>query len=316
MVVTVEDLVVEYTSGDYVVRPIDKLDLQADAGQLVLLLGASGCGKTTLLSVLAAILKPTSGRVRVGGSDVVGLGGSDLTEYRRRGVGIVFQAFNLVPSLNAIQNVGAPFRAAGGSRSAARRRASELLDRVGLAERADHQPHRLSGGQQQRVAIARALVNDPPVLLADEPTAHLDYVQVDGVLSLIRDLVAEGRTILVATHDERMIPLADQVVHLTPRETVAPEAPILDLASGELLFEQGAVSDFVYTVEDGQIVLFRPLVDGREEVIGTVEPGQYFGEIGPTLGLRRSASARAAVPTRLSALSLADFRARVQAESS
>jgi putative ABC transport system ATP-binding protein len=123
MVVTVEDLVVEYTSGDYVVRPIDKLDLPADAGQLVLLLGASGCGKTTLLSVLAAILKPTSGRVRVGGSDVVGLGGSDLTEYRRRGVGIVFQAFNLVPSLNAIQNVGAPFRAAGGSRSAARRRA-------------------------------------------------------------------------------------------------------------------------------------------------------------------------------------------------
>ena len=152
----VRDLVIEYSSGGYPVRPIDRLSLDAGGGELVLLLGASGCGKTTLLSVLAAILTPTSGSVSVAGTDVTALRGASLTDYRRKTVGVVFQAFNLVPSLTALENVMVPLRAAGdGGASAARDRAVELLERVDLGHRLQHRPSGLSGGQQQRVAIAR-----------------------------------------------------------------------------------------------------------------------------------------------------------------
>jgi putative ABC transport system ATP-binding protein len=310
--VSVRDLVVEYPAGDYFVRPLDGFGLEVDAGQLVLLLGASGCGKTTLLSVLAGILRPTSGSVSVNGVDVPALNGAELRNYRRRVVGIVFQAFNLVPSLSALQNVEAPCRAAGVSRSDARRRATELLERVGLADRSHHLPHRLSGGQQQRVAIARALVNDPTVVLADEPTAHLDYVQVDEVLTLVRSLVSDGRTVIVSTHDERMVALADRVVELSARATATPVSPTHELEPGELLFEQGAPSDFVYMVEEGEVTLSRALIDGNEQFLAQIGPGRYFGEIGPTLGLRRSATARAATRTRLSVMTVAAFRERVQ----
>ena len=315
MTVSVRDLVVEYTAGDYAVRPLDGLNLDVHGGELVLLLGASGCGKTTLLSVLAGLLKPTSGTVTVGGSDVVALRGAERTNYRRQVVGIVFQASNLVPSLTALQNVEAPIRSAGASRATARQRASGLLTRVGLADRQGHLPHRLSGGQQQRVAIARALGNNPPVLLADEPTAHLDYVQVDEVLTLIRGLVADGRTIIVSTHDERMVPLADRVVELSSRAAGAPASPDRFLEQGELLFEQGSPSDFVYVVEEGEILITRMLLDGHEQTLARVPPGRYFGEIGPTLGLRRSATARAAVDSRLTVLTVAAFREQVQPQT-
>jgi putative ABC transport system ATP-binding protein len=212
--VKVRDLMIEYSSGGYPVRPIDGLSLDATGGELVLLLGASGCGKTTLLSVLAAILTPNSGSVNVAGVEVVGLKGNALTHYRRNTVGVVFQAFNLVPSLSALENVMVPLRAAGVGRGAARQRAEELLARVDLTDRMQHRPGDMSGGQQQRVAIARALAHDPPVILADEPTAHLDYIQVEGVLKLIRELADDGRLIIVATHDDRLVPLADRVVNV------------------------------------------------------------------------------------------------------
>ena len=178
------------------------------------LLGASGCGKTTLLSVLAAILRPLRGSVRLNGTEVTQLTGRTLNDYRRRRVGIVFQAFNLIPSLTAAENVQVPLRAEGLSARVARRRAVEMLREVGLAERQSHRPGKLSGGEQQRVAIARALALDPPLLLADEPTAHLDHVQVDGVLRLLREIADAGRMVVVATHDERLVPLADSVVQL------------------------------------------------------------------------------------------------------
>jgi putative ABC transport system ATP-binding protein len=127
---------------------------------------------------------------------------------------VVFQAFNLVPSLSAVENVMAPMLAAGRGRLRARERAVELLGEVGLGERLDHRPGQLSGGQQQRVAIARALVHDPPLLLADEPTAHLDHVQVDGVLALLSALLSEDRVMVVATHDDRLEPLGNQVLDL------------------------------------------------------------------------------------------------------
>ncbi len=213
----VNDLVVEYSSGGYAVRPIDGLNLEVSAGSLALLLGPSGCGKTTLLSCLGGILRPTSGRIALGDLDVTTLDPRALTTYRRRTVGIVFQAFNLLPSLTAFENVMVPMDAAGVSRREARQRAEELLARVGLQDRMRHRPGDLSGGQQQRVAVARAIALDPPLILADEPTAHLDFIQVEEVLRLIRELASGDRLVVVATHDTRMLPLADQVVELVPQ---------------------------------------------------------------------------------------------------
>jgi putative ABC transport system ATP-binding protein len=225
------DLTVEYSGGGYVVRPIEGLSLEVRRGDLAVLLGASGCGKTTLLSVLAAILRPHRGSVRLNGIEVTGLGGRTLTDYRRRRVGIVFQSFNLIPSLTAAENVQVPLRAEGVGARAARRRAGEMLAEVGLAERQAHRPGELSGGEQQRVAVARALALDPPLLLADEPTAHLDHVQVGGVLRLLREIADAGRMVVVATHDDRLLPLADSVVQLGDGAAPAPAQAASDSAS-------------------------------------------------------------------------------------
>jgi putative ABC transport system ATP-binding protein len=306
----VKDLTVEYSSGGYVVRPIDRLSVSAPTGQLVLLLGPSGCGKTTLLSCLAGILSPTDGSIMVGDRAVNRLTGPALTEYRRHGVGIVFQAFNLIASLSALENVEAPMRLAGTKRREAKDRASALIARVGLEDRGHHKPGQLSGGQQQRVAIARALVHDPPVLLADEPTAHLDYIQVESVLQLLRELAAPGRVVVVATHDERMIPLADQVVELAPKFREVREPERVELEPGQVLFEQGDRGALVYVVDSGEIEIYKIRGDRSEERVVVRRAGEHFGELGPLLGLPRSASARAIGPTVVTGYSVGDFRDR------
>jgi putative ABC transport system ATP-binding protein len=313
MTLECRDLVVEYSGGGYVVRPIDGLSLDVASGELALLLGASGCGKTTLLSILAAILRPQRGSVRLNGHEVTGLSGGALTEYRRHSVGVVFQAFNLVPSLTAAENVQVPLRAAGVSARRARRRAEELLDQVGLAQRGLHRPGALSGGEQQRVATARALALDPPLLLADEPTAHLDYIQIEGVLRLLREIADAGRMVVVATHDERMMPLADRTIELSPRHLEGvPARGEVQLAPGEILFRQGDLSDLVYVVDQGDVELVRALADGGEEVLSRYGRGEYFGELGPMFRLRRSATARAIGPCRVSGLPVSDFRRQLQ----
>lgn len=290
----VKDLVVEYSSGGYAVRPIDGLDLEVSAGSLAILLGPSGCGKTTLLSCLGGILKPTAGRIEFGDIDLTTLDKKALSDYRRDTVGIVFQAFNLVPSLTALENVMVPLRAAGRPRPAARERATELLTRVGLDDRLHHRPGDLSGGQQQRVAVARAIALDPPLILADEPTAHLDFIQVEGVLRLIRELANEERVVVVATHDTRILPLADRVVELVPRVAVEHEGPeTVSIAAGEVLFSQGEMGDLIYIVTEGEVEIARELADGGEQVIEVVTAGEYFGEMGPLFSLPRSATARA-----------------------
>ncbi len=221
MAVQMRDLTIEYSSGGYVVRPIDSLDLDMHDGEVVLLVGASGCGKTTLLSALAGILTPTTGTITVDGVEITGRRGRELAAYRRRRVGVVFQSFNLVPSLTSLENVASPLLLAGVGRRTAMVRARGLLEQVDLADRAAHRPGQLSGGQKQRVALARALAADPPLLLADEPTAHLDQVQVDAVLRLMHQLRGPGRVVVIATHDDRLLPLADRVVHLGPHVEAA-----------------------------------------------------------------------------------------------
>lgn len=308
-VVRIEDLTIEYAQSGYVVRPIDHLNVTAHDGELVLLLGPSGSGKTTLLSCIAGILRPSAGRIDVGGTNVTALHGQALAEYRRYGVGIVFQAFNLVPSLTARENVAMPLILAGVSRKKARDRAAELLADVGMQDKMGNLPRALSGGQQQRVAIARALVHDPPLIVADEPTAHLDYVQVEAVLRLIRELAAPGRLVIVATHDERFSPLADRPVELVPRAK-KPSRGIehLSLASGEVLFRQGSMGELVYVVDEGEVEVFREGMDGAENVVASFGPGQYFGELGPLVGLPRSGSARARSAVSLAGYGIPEFR--------
>jgi putative ABC transport system ATP-binding protein len=311
--IRVRDLTMEYSSGGYVVRPFDHFDLDLSTGDLALLLGASGCGKTTLLSMLASILTPTSGSIHVGDIEVTELSGAERAAYRRRTVGVVFQSFNLVPSLTAQENVYVGMRHAGVGRKAARSRSEELLVMVGLEDRMHHRPGKLSGGQQQRVAIARALALDPPLIVADEPTASLDYVQVDGVIRLLRSLAAPGRVVVIATHDERLLPLADRVVELTPRPTSESRPPErVELAAGQVLFRQGDAGDLAYEVESGRIEIVQELSDGGENLLALVEPENYFGELAPMFGLRRSATARASVgkPAVVTGYTLRDFRAR------
>lgn len=311
MSLAVKNLTVEFTSGGYKIRPLNGFSCDSDDGQLVVLLGPSGCGKTTLLSCLAGLLKPTSGSVHFNDEEVTGLHGRPLATYRRETVGVVFQAFNLIPSLSARSNVTVPLRLAGVNRKAARDRAATLLDQVGLGERAHHRPGQLSGGQQQRVAIARALVHDPPLILADEPTAHLDYVQVEGILRLLRDLAQPGRMVVVATHDERITQLADKVVELVPHLAAAQREPKeVTLGEGEFLFRQGDLSDLVYIIESGEIEILREKGDGTQEHVTVIGPGGYFGELGPMMNLPRSASARAVSPTVLTGCSVQQFRSQ------
>ena len=232
---TICQLTISYHRGGELVRPVDHLDLDVAPGELVLLHGPSGCGKTTLLSAIAGLLSPESGAINIGDVDVTGLHGRAMLEHRRTTVGVVFQNFNLVPSLTAEENVAVPLRLAGKRSREARATARSLLRRFGMEHRLDHRPGSLSGGQQQRVAIARALASDPPVLLADEPTAHLDRTQVDVVCSTLRSIADAGRVVVIATHDDRLDASADRIVKL---DSVA-SSPDADSDSGSDLYETG-----------------------------------------------------------------------------
>jgi putative ABC transport system ATP-binding protein len=305
----VSDLTVEYDSGGYPIRPLNHLSIRAEDGELVVLLGPSGCGKTTLLACLAGLLTPTEGKISLGDTEPLGMGQKELADYRRRHVGVVFQAFNLIPSLTALGNVVAPMTLAGVRRREARRRAAGLLSRVGLEERMNHRPSKLSGGQQQRVAIARALVHDPRLVLADEPTAHLDHIQVEGVLRLLRELAQPGRMVVVATHDDRITHIADRVVELVPSGSIAEREPEdVVLADGEVLFRQGDPGELVYVVKSGSVEIYRELSDGGEEQVDVMGPGLYFGELAPLLRLPRSASVRAVGDAVVTGYTLRRFR--------
>jgi putative ABC transport system ATP-binding protein len=311
---TIQDLVVEYSSGGYAVRPIDGLNLDVAAGSLLILLGPSGCGKTTLLSCLGGILRPKSGSIKFGQTDVTALDGRALGRYRADTVGIVFQAFNLVPSLSALENVMVPLRAAGRPRDSARQRAEELLTQVGLADRLKHRPGDLSGGQQQRVAVARAVALDPPLVLADEPTAHLDFIQVEEVLRLIRSLAQGERVVVVATHDSRMLPMADRVVELLPRVEPTDRPPeTMQLDAGEVLFKQGTMGDLIYVVTEGELEIVRETVAGGKELVKIVAPRDYFGEIGVLFHMPRSATVRARTRATVIGYTVQAFRKRVGA---
>jgi putative ABC transport system ATP-binding protein len=198
--------------GQSRVRAVDEVDLEVPQGQMLAVMGPSGCGKSTLLHLLGGLERPTGGEVWLAGRRIDTLSERALARLRRRSVGFVFQAFHLMEELSAAENVELPALLAGCSPRAARRRAAELLERVGLTDRARHLPSKLSGGQRQRVAIARALVNQPLVVLADEPTGNLDTAATLDVLRIFEELRSAGQTLVIVTHDERVAATADRLV--------------------------------------------------------------------------------------------------------
>ncbi|HET7026569.1 MAG TPA: ABC transporter ATP-binding protein [Candidatus Limnocylindrales bacterium] len=205
----------DYPSGDAVVHALRGIDLTIGRGQLLAVRGRSGSGKTTFLNLLGGLDRPTAGRVVVDGREVSSMSEPALVQMRRRTVAFVFQTFGLVPILSAAENVEVPLRLVKADPREREARVAELLDLVGLAERARHRPHELSGGEQQRVSVARALANRPKLLIADEPTGQLDSETGHTIMQLIRSIVrAEGITAVVATHDPLMLDVADRVVEL------------------------------------------------------------------------------------------------------
>jgi ABC-type lipoprotein export system ATPase subunit len=204
----------EYGRGEGLVRAVDGVDLDIDAGETVAVMGPSGCGKSTLLHLLGGLDRPSGGEVSLNGHRIDDIGETALARMRRTDVGFVFQAFHLMEELTAIENVELSALLAGRSPRAARRRAEELLEQVGVTDRARFLPSALSGGQRQRVAIARALSNEPLVVLADEPTGNLDSAATLDVLQLFESLHESGQTLVIVTHDARIAATADRMISM------------------------------------------------------------------------------------------------------
>jgi ABC-type lipoprotein export system ATPase subunit len=204
----------EYGQGEGLVRALDGVEVEVASGETLAVMGPSGCGKSTLLHLLGGLERPSAGEVWLAGRRIDELSEKALARLRRHAIGFVFQAFHLMDELTAVENVEVPALLAGRSPRAARRRATELLEQVGLTDRAKHLPSELSGGERQRVAIARALSNEPSVVLADEPTGNLDSAATRDVLRLLDSLRSAGQTLLIVTHDSRIAATADRLISM------------------------------------------------------------------------------------------------------
>jgi len=208
------DLCRQYGRDDSLVRAVDHVDLDVAAGETLAVMGPSGCGKSTLLHLLGGLDRASAGELWVAGQRIDQMSERGLAAIRRNGVGFVFQAFHLMDELTAVENIELPLLLAGRPARTARRRAVQLLDQIGLADRARHLPSQLSGGQRQRVAIARALANEPLIVLADEPTGNLDSEATLEVLRLFESLHGAGQTLVVVTHDARIAATADRLISM------------------------------------------------------------------------------------------------------
>ncbi len=233
-----------YGSGEVAVTALDHVNLNVQPGEFVAIMGPSGCGKSTLLHLLGGLDRPTQGDVLVANRNLTDLRDADLSELRRRKIGFIFQFFNLIPVLTAVENAALPLMLDGVKRSQARAKAGEWLERVGLGDRANHRPDQLSGGQQQRAAIARALVAEPDLILADEPTGNLDSRAGDEIAALLSQIAKQyGRSIVMVTHDPRIAAYADRIVFLKDGKVV--DETILDRKnSGNADFVTDKIREF------------------------------------------------------------------------
>jgi putative ABC transport system ATP-binding protein len=210
-----------YQTGRIDVRALDRVDLVVQHGEFLAVVGPSGSGKTTLMNIVGCLDRPTTGRYVLDGAAVEDLDDDGLATVRSRSIGFVFQSYNLLPRTTALDNVATALAYQGVGRRERTKRATAALERLGLGDRADHEPTELSGGQQQRVAIARALVTEPALLLADEPTGNLDTASGAEVMGILRELHASGRTVVLITHDAEVAASADRQVHVRDGRLVA-----------------------------------------------------------------------------------------------
>jgi len=310
--------------GDY--PALKSIDLQINAGEFVSIIGKSGSGKSTLLNMITGIDHPTNGEVFVNGTAVHEMGENKIARWRGNNLGIVFQFFQLLPIISVIENIMLPMDFCRTYPMNERHgRAMQLLELVELADHAHKLPTALSGGQQQRVAIARALANDPPIIIADEPTGNLDSKTAESVFALFNDLVAQGKTIIIVTHDSGLAKRTHRTALIADgeivNEYVAKAMPTLSqdqlleatrkatpqqYEAGAMILQEGTSGNTFYVVSKGtvEIVLQRP---NQSDVIAEqILPGQYFGEIQLLHGVKRSASARASEHTAVEVLAI-DF---------
>ncbi len=309
------------------------VDLQVNPGEFVGIIGKSGSGKSTLINMITAIDRATSGEVIVDGTAVHDLSEGQAAVWRGRNLGIVFQFFQLLPTLTLLQNVMLPMDFLHlHPRRERRERAMALLDRVGLAAQAPKLPSAVSGGQQQRAAIARALANDPPILVADEPTGNLDSKMADSVFGLFVELARDGKTIVMVTHDNDLARRVDRVVIVTDgrvvNQYVSSALSTLDLDQlsavsaqlatitydpGAIIIREGDDPDRFYVLLQGQVEVLLDQPGGSEVTVDTLGPGQYFGEIALLQGSRRTATVRVAAqgPARVAALDATAFRSMI-----
>jgi putative ABC transport system ATP-binding protein len=213
-----------FQMGGLTVRALDGVDVEIPEKSFTVVMGPSGSGKSTLLYLLGGLDRPTGGRIAVNGQQLDEMDENRLAQFRRQTVGFIFQSFNLIQSMTAEENIGFPMQFAGISPRQRTNRSRELLERVGLSDRSHHRPQELSGGQQQRVAVARALVNDPALILADEPTGNLDTASGVSIMQLLSELHQSGRTVLVVTHDPRMVRFASHRIFLLDGLVVSEKA--------------------------------------------------------------------------------------------
>ncbi|MBN1584723.1 MAG: ATP-binding cassette domain-containing protein [Anaerolineae bacterium] len=314
-------------AGNY--TALKNVDLQVDKGEFVAVIGKSGSGKSTLINMITGIDRPSSGEVMIGDKAVHKLREGKMAEWRGRNVGVIFQFFQLLPTLTVVENVMLPMDFCNMySRRERKRRAMDLLAQVDLTEHARKLPSRLSGGQQQRVAIARALANDPPILVADEPTGNLDSKTAEAMFRLFERLVEGGKTILMVTHDNDLAERVTRTLIISDGEIIeeylAEAFPALteeqliwatrnlelqQFAPGEVIIEQGAPHEDFYLVTRGHVEVRLNTANGQEFLVDRLGIGQYFGEIALLRGVASTATVRAApdAPVRVAALDRETF---------
>jgi ABC-type lipoprotein export system ATPase subunit len=321
-----------YTGAAGSFTALKGVDLEVGAGEFVAVIGKSGSGKSTLINMVTGIDRPTSGEVWVNGTGVHALSEDELAQWRGRSMGIVFQFFQLLPTLTLLENVMLPMDLCGTFPGEREERAMHLLDQMGMADRAEKLPAMVSGGQQQRVAIARALANDPPLIVADEPTGNLDSRTAEQVFQLFEELVRGGKTIVMVTHDNDLAHRADRAVMVADGEVVnqfvTQALATLDVeqltqaarhltprrfAPGAVIVRQGDPADDVYIVTSGEVEVVMEHPGGQQVVVRRMGAGQYFGEMAVLENARRSATVRAAFgdEVEVAALDGATFRGLV-----
>ena len=238
LVIDVQNVTKELKLGQHTVHALRGVNMQIFQGEMVGIVGPSGSGKSTLLGIIGGLDTPTKGKVLIDGVDISRMNEDKLTEIRNQKIGFIFQFFNLIPTLTALENVALPIQFAQTTRHNPNRRAKELLTQLGLGDRLHHRPNQLSGGQQQRVAIARALANEPPLLLADEPTGNLDSESSENVLNALQEIrQATGTTVVIVTHDPILAARTDRVLTLQDGVIVDGYVPDEKANSAEIIYE-------------------------------------------------------------------------------